>query len=298
MEKKRNTAVKALILIWLLKLIAILPRFITRLLAFFWGALSYLVPSKAKSIARANLQICFPQQTPTERKKLLKSTFKENARLVLEFATAWFGKKENILRLITETRNQALIDQSTGAGKPLIIAVPHIGNWEFFSIWLQLNYPTVGMYRPAKIPQIDQHMKFARERFGGQAFATDARGLRGLLKSLKQGNAMIILPDQVPKSDASTSTPFFGKSAATMTLLHKLIKTAKADLLFASCLRNSSGDFTVELYSPEFDIKADVEVFNAGMNRQLESIIMRAPAQYQWGYKRFKRQVDGSNPYL
>jgi len=110
----------------------------------------------------------------------------------------------------------------------------------------------------------------------------------------------MILPDQVPQQGSGIYTPFFGHSAYTMTLIHNFVHKAKAELLFGSCLRNSAGNgFEINLALPDYNYKtSDVAEFNLGMNQQVEKMIRQNPAQYQWAYKRFKKQPDGVNFYL
>ena len=84
-----------------------------------------------------------------------------------------------------------------------------------------------------------------------------------------------------------------------MTLLHKLINKTDAELLFASCLRQSDGkSFRVHIERPNFSYsQLSIDEFNTAMNGQIESIIDRTPSQYQWTYKRFKRQPKGESLY-
>jgi len=84
-----------------------------------------------------------------------------------------------------------------------------------------------------------------------------------------------------------------------MTLLHKLVKKSNATVLFASCIREKNDrQFKIQFESATFDAsEADVEVFNRGMNQQIETIVQRNPEQYVWDYKRYKRQPDDRELY-
>ena len=300
MEKnKKKTSLKGQLLVLILKLFAKLPLPVIRGMAWLIGQILYRISSKTEKVIRRNFEICFPELSAQETEALVKQTLIEKARLAMEIPVAWLGKRDVLERVINVVNNQSLIDNYVEQKQPLIVAVPHIGNWEFFWHWLQLNYPAIGMYRPAKIEQLDELMLPSRERYGGQAFATDAKGIMGLLKALKGGGVMMLLPDQAPRVGAGAYAPFFGKPAYTMTLLHRFMRKTNSRLLLGSCLRNSDGKgFSINLYSPDFDDTTDnQEAFNRGMNEQIESIIKLAPAQYQWGYKRFKRQADGRDLY-
>ena len=148
---------------------------------------------------RKNFQICYPQLSETEVNQKLQASIKHNACLTKEFATAWLGGRSLIANKFDQVEGSALIDEILDAQKPLIMAVPHIGNWEFFWHWLQFNYRIIGMYQPAKYYGVEKLVLDARQRFGGQVFPTDTKGIMKLFRALKQGKIMMILPDQAPK---------------------------------------------------------------------------------------------------
>jgi lauroyl/myristoyl acyltransferase len=52
--------------------------------------------------------------------------------------------------------------------------------------------------------------------------AADLSGVRSLLKALKRGEAVGMLPDQAPKTGEGRWLDFFGKPAYTMTLAARL----------------------------------------------------------------------------
>ena len=298
-QKKTRTKASTVILISIFKLLAVMPDFVTKMLAQLIGFLSYVISGKTQKVIRRNLALSYPELTKKELESLVKNNCFQNAKLAMEFPVAWLSQKSKIESLLLTVNNSHLVKDIRQNQQPLIIAVPHIGNWEFFWHWMQLNFPTIGMYSPASIPEVDELMLSARQRFGGLPFATDPKGIMSLLKSLKKGHVMMILPDQVPKQGAGIYTPFFGQSAYTMTLLHRFIQKTGAKLLLGSCLRdNIANGFNIDLQEPGFDINTDsVNDFNLGLNQQIESMIRQAPEQYQWAYKRFKNQPDGNNLY-
>lgn len=276
-----------------------LPEIITRFFIQLFSRLNDRLKWKSTRVVRRNLALCFPELDEHETNQRVKRFIQQNAFLTHEFATAWLGNRETIESKFAQVHGSELIDRCIAQKRPVIVAVPHIGNWEFFWHWLQFNYPLVGMYQPAKQLAVDELVLNARSRFGGQLFATDPKGIMGLLRALKTGKVLMILPDQAPRRGAGVYSPFFGQSAYTMTLLHKFIQKTDAQLVFGSCIRQAKGkQFDIHIEAPQFDSKlADVEAFNAAMNQQIETVINRWPDQYQWSYKRFKRQPEGKNPY-
>ncbi len=299
-QDKKSTRLKGAVLSFIIHLIYYMPSFLVRWISLAFHKLSIIFNSKGCQVVRKNIQMCYPEKNDQQIDQLVKAYATQSACLIHEFATAWLGDKKAVQSKITSVINQQLVDEILASKQPLIVAVPHIGNWEFVWHWLQLNYPAIGMYKPANFKQVDELVLKSRLRFGGKGFAADRRGMMGLLKSLRQGGVMMILPDQQPQEGAGIFSPFFGQTAYTMTLLHKLVAKAEARLLFARCIRKPSDkSFELTLESPTFEIhQTTVENFNQGMNQQIANIINHCPEQYLWSYKRFKHQPeDKGNPY-
>lgn len=296
---KKSTKLKGLLILGLIRLNHWLPHFLSRAIGLFAARLGRLTDSKITRVIKRNIELCFPNLTSTQAEKLLIETQQQNALMTKEFATAWLADRSQIERHFLAAEGAQILDRLVAEKRPVVLAVPHIGNWEYLWQWLQFNYPIIGMYQPAKFSKVDKLVLDARQRFGGRVFATDAKGIMGLMRSLKQGKVMMILPDQAPRKGAGVYTPFYGHPAYTMTLLHKLINKTGAELLFASCLRQSDGkNFQVHIERPNFGYsQLSIDAFNAAMNGQIESIINRTPSQYQWTYKRFKRQPEGESLY-
>ena len=298
--KEESTARKLAgrLLCLLIKLNYWLPKNISYGLSLISNKISFYFKTKLSRTVNENIDLCFPELNKKQKTDLLNQYLKQNALMSKETAIAWLGSKTEINQLFHKVSGQSILDQLNQRACPVVIAVPHIGNWEFFWHWLQINYPAISMYSPAKFKALDELMLTARKKFGGQPYATDKKGLSHILKGLKKGSIMMILPDQAPYIGAGEYAPFFNHPAYTMTLLHKLISKTQAQLLFATCLRNQSGQFDISITKPKSKVlSSDLALFNRELNAQLEQIIRQTPEQYLWNYKRFKRQPMGKELY-
>jgi len=307
-EKQKNFKLalfplKGFIAVCLLKFIYILPFSWPQNLGRFIGWISFKLSAKKRNIISTNLKCAFPELNDLEFKKLSLKSSVQSGLLLSEFAEAWFAEKQTIENRILSVKNAQLIEDALAAKQPVIIATPHIGNWEFLSHWIQMNFQMTGMYSPSKLPQMDQLVLHSRSQFGGKLHSTDSKGILKLLRNLKKGGLTLMLPDQVPKTGGGTYTPFFGQSAYTMTLLNRFVQKTNATIIFAMCVRHqtsaqSQHGFNIEFESAVFDAtEADVAIFNEGLNQQLESMIKRYPEQYAWDYKRYKQQKNGESVY-
>lgn len=300
-DKKQSIffPIKGFIAVGILHIIYWLPNSVTHAAGRLIGKLTYQFSARKRNIILTNLSIAFPEMPQQEKLRLAKESAIQAGLLVSEFPEVWLGSRREIEQQVIEAKNVEQVTQIRENNQPLVLIAPHIGNWEVLCQWVQLNHPMIALYSPSKLPQVDQLILDARKKFGCKLCSTDAKGIMQLLRGLKQGGFMMMLPDQVPKENAGIYSLFFDKPAYTMTLLHKLVIKSKAKAVFATCIRRQDKrGFDIEFEMAHFDVsEADVAIFNLAMNRQIESIVRRHPAQYVWDYKRFRRQQDGSNPY-
>ena len=133
-------------------------------------------------------------------------------------------------------------------------------------------------------------MLAGRERLGVQMATADLKGVRMLLRHLKQGHVVGLLPDQVPSGQGEfVLVDWFGRPAKTMTLPIKLLHQAKAGLVLMFAKRVDAPHrfelyFEVADVPDSGDITADVQT----LNHHMERLIRMAPEQYLWHYNRYK----------
>ena len=110
-----------------------------------------------------------------------------------------------------------------------------------------------------------------------------------MLKALKSGACVGLLPDQVPPTGQGLWMPFFGKDAYTMTLSARMAIQTGATLLLAWGQRLSWGRGYVVHVAP-FDgaLSVDVAAATLQIKQAMERLVMQAPSQYLWGYARYK----------
>jgi KDO2-lipid IV(A) lauroyltransferase len=119
--------------------------------------------------------------------------------------------------------------------------------------------------------------------------AADLAGVRTLLKALKRGEAVGILPDQTPRKGEGRWLDFFGRRAYTMTLAARLSESgASVIMMWAERLPGGAG-FHFHLQLPSQPIVGTLEERAQQINREIEALILQCPGQYLWGYNRYKR---------
>src|SRR5690606_27260248 len=144
------------------------------------------------------------------------------------------------------------------AGRGVVILAPHIGNWEWLGRWLGRHFQAANMYLPPKKnPELGAALVAARSRDGPVLVPAAAGGVRALLRRLKAGGVVAILPDQEPKQAGAEFAPFFGQPALTMTLASNLLARTGARAVFAAALPHVDGGVRLVFRAPPAAIYAE-----------------------------------------
>ena len=283
-----------------LALVGRLPLRVLQRLGAGLGALLRIVRGRTARVAERNLALCFPERSAQARALLHREALAATAQTALECARLWTRPAADNVALVRQVHGQALFDAALAAPAGLVVAAPHLGNWELLNQWLASRTPLTIVYRAPRQRWIEGVLRQGRGAPGVTQVRADPGAVRILLRTLQQGGVLGILPDQQPKQGEGVFAPFFGHPALTMTLLPRLAQRTGATVLFAFAERLAAGaGYAVHfLPAPAGLDDPDPQRAAAALNAGVEACARRLPAQYQWTYKRFGRQPDGgASPY-
>ena len=261
------------------------------------------IDARESRVARRNLELAYPELLPGQRAELQRAVLRTTARQALETLRFWTRPTAENLACLREQRGAALYDQARQSGHGVIVIAPHFGNWELLNQWLASRGPYAFVYAPPESAVGNAFLRRARGGPGVTQVRAEGTAVRQLLKMLKEGGALAILPDQQPKQGDGEFAPFFGIPALTMTLVSRLAARTGARLLCAWCERSGPGlDFVLHVEPVPAEVAdPDLGVATAALNATVERVARRDPAQYQWTYKRYTLRPPGSgqaNPYV
>ncbi|GGJ97468.1 lauroyl acyltransferase [Luteimonas terricola] len=283
-----------------------LPWALQRALGNALGGLTRRLGTRESVVALRNLELALPGLDAAGRQSLHREVMRTTGRQAIETLRLWTRPHADNLRLIRETHGEDLFDAATAAGRGVIVAAPHHGNWELLNQWLAARTPLAILYKPPASSVGEAFLRRVRADTDADRITqvrAEGPGIRQLYKTLKDGGVIGILPDQQPKAGDGVFAPFFGKQALTMTLLSRLAERSGAAVLFACCERLDGRDLAYALRidpAPDGIDHPDTAVSVAALNAGVEAMARRAPAQYQWTYKRYTLRPPGSgetNPY-
>jgi Kdo2-lipid IVA lauroyltransferase/acyltransferase len=298
-QKQSNGAMHGRLIKSALTLCAWLPLPVLHGLGVCFGWAFLLIPGRPKIIAQTNISLCWPELSTQQQRRLVRSSLTETGKTLFETGALWLRPGEHTLRLIKQVNGHELVEQAVANGKGVILATPHLGAWEAAGLYCAANFNITCLYRTPRKPGLEEMVNTARSRLGGQYIAATTQGIRTLYKTLQQGHAIAMLPDQEPQVGAGTFAPFFGVSAYSMVLLARMAAKSGAPVIFACCERLPWGS-GYQLYfrsAPDITNPANISAAIDATNKAVEDCVRECPAQYQWSYRRFRTRPAGEAPF-
>ncbi len=232
-------------------------------------------------------------------------------RMVAELPWLWLRPPGTPLGQHVQWQAPELIDQALQAGRGLVLLTPHLGCFEVCAqaIAERFGDRTVltAMYRPARQAWLRELEETARARPGLATAPAALAGVRQMLRALRKGQAVGLLPDQVPPRGMGVWAPFYGQPAYTMTLASRLVQQTGAALLMIWAERLPQGQgFVLRVSTPKQHLPMPAEAAHLSahpatdeaawqlasahaINLEMQALIAQCPQQYLWGYHRYKQ---------
>ncbi len=258
-----------------------------------------------RQVIETNIRLCFPQLSAQQQERLARQSLAETLKTALELGPLWKKYGHQIDDLIASTSGWEAVQAAAGQGQGVLIAAPHLGNWEVLGLFLSRLPNFALLYKAPEQAGVENTLLRYRGQAGARQIAATPTAVRQILKTLKAGGAVGILPDQKPKAGQGEFAPFFGQPAYTMTLFSRLAAKTRVPVFVAAAIRRPQGNDGED--GEGFDlhfVPADEAIYGsptesvASLNAALENLILKAPEQYQWSYKRFSITPEGvPNPY-
>jgi len=224
----------------------------------------------------------------------------EAGKLVAELPRLWRGRP---VRVAWE--GEACIEAAQAHGAGVLFLTPHMGCFEIaaqaYAQRFGARQPITVLFRPARQAWLSELITTARDRPGLHTAATTLAGVKQLIKALKAGHAVGLLPDQVPPEGQGVWAPFFDRDAYTMTLSARLAQTAGTQIVLAWGERLSWGR-GYRVHVRPFDhvlgeaLAAEPAQAAHQINRAMERLVRECPRQYLWSYDRYKLPRASTSP--
>jgi len=259
------------------------------------GWLAYLLSPSYRSRLQANATLA--GVSAADR----RAAVADAGRLVMELPRLWLRPREQAITDPVRWEGAELLEELLARGRGLVLLTPHMGSFEVsaqaYAERFGAQQPITVLYRPARQPWLRELEETARARPALATAPANLAGVRLMLRALRKGETVGLLPDQVPPDGMGVWVPFFGQPAYTMTLAARLVLQtgAAVAVLWTERLPQGAGyvvralPLPVALPQKAADGSYDEAAAALAINRSMEAVILRKPSQYLWGYHRYKQ---------
>ncbi len=259
------------------------------------GALLYPVVASRRRVARRNIELCFPEKTPTQVDALAREHFRWLGRSLIERGLLWYASPERLKRLIHVEGDVALAERSE---RPVMWLVPHFMALDVAGAAVLLFQKRKGasIYQAQSNAVMDAALRRGRLRLGNAVIFPRSDSARPLLREIRQGTGFFNLPDMDFGERDAAFVPFFGVPAATLLAPSRMARALGMVVqpVLAEALPGGQG-YRVRFLPPWTHFPSDDAVADtAALNRWIEAEIRTNPAQYLWVHRRFKTRPAGA----
>jgi len=279
----------------LLRALVHLPLPWLRTLGAGFGVVFGGLSRRRRRIVDMNLRLCFPNHSEHQRRKLLWAHFRSAGSGVFETAFSWWAAEHRLSELYTLEGIEHL-RAALAKGRGVLLLSGHFTTLELLGRFLLREHPIAVMYRPNTNPVIEHLFTKTRGRAALRAIRRD--DVRAAFTALRENLALWYAPDQRMSGKHSAVVPFFGVPAATSTATHRLARVTGAQVVPFFGFREPSGHYRL-IVMPALEAFPgnDAEADAVRVNQLIEEAVHRAPEQYLWGHRRFRKRPGLPDPY-
>lgn len=276
-------------MVFVFRILSQLPLWLVHVLGGGLGRLTYLLSPTYRRNLRNNMAQAGIDPA------LHGAAAAEAGKQMAELARIWLRPLEEANAQVVEVVGWELVEAAQRAGKGIVFLTPHLGCFEITAQYLSAFGDITVLYRAPKSAAAQQLILTGRKRAQLHLAPADLSGVRALIKALKKGQMVGMLPDQAPKTGEGVWLKFFGRYAYTMTLAARLTETDAVSLLTWGERLPGGRGYRIHFSAPRQPLTGTTVERAQQINGEVEALIRQCPTQYLWGYNRYK-QPRGAEP--
>ncbi|MFB3852633.1 MAG: lysophospholipid acyltransferase family protein [Vicinamibacterales bacterium] len=261
----------------------LLPDAAARALAFGLADACWLVLRGRRRTIRENLARIAPSRTPAERRRLVRSTFRNLAACASDFLAFPSTPPERMLEMIDKSGLEHL-DAALARGRGAIVITGHLGNFELAGLALAALGYRCHTVAESIAPGLDRLYTRFRSATGA-VVAPLERGAAASLRALARREVLMLVADRAIRS-ASMPLRFAGGVRALPTGPAAIAISRGAPIMVAHVVLDPSGNGRryLGVVGPEISTegltKDDVPRLAQELADRLSEIVTRYPDQW------------------
>ncbi|MBN1917664.1 MAG: lysophospholipid acyltransferase family protein, partial [Verrucomicrobia bacterium] len=286
---RRRGAYHALIV--LRAVVQALPERLAHALFRFLADLVFITVGVHRRRALDNLHIAFPTMPQAQARWIVKRMLRNLARNAVEFIRFPLYSRQRILSMVTIDRKD-IVDRLARDGRGAVAVSAHLGNWELLGAAIAaMGYKISVVARRIYYHRFEELLRGTRRAAGVRVVYRDEP--KALLRALRDGQFLGILPDMdIVKLD-SVYVEFFGRLALTPTGPVALALRTGVPLVPAFIVRNDDGSHRILVEEPlelirTGNMQKDLLVNTMRATKAIERVIRKYPDQWMWMHRRWQ----------
>ena len=283
--------VRKLLLKLSLNIIAALPLALVQVIGASMGILAYVGSKQYRSLFRPQYEAVV-----STHKLPLKLWEAVRASGMLFSDSLWIWRNPQKALQLVEVQNWDVVESAINEGHGLVMLTPHLGGFEIIPRVLAQHFPATILYRPSRQEWLNEVVEEGRAYPNMHFVPTNLNGVRQMTRALTRGEAIGILPDQVPSGGEGVWVPFFGRPAYTTPLPARLANRNNTPVVMFTAKRKRIGEGWLMQATRLTPLSEDADIAAAEINSAIENAVLIAPEQFIWSYNRYKHPAGAELP--
>lgn len=247
-------------------------------------ALVLTQPDRRRLVTRHMRRVCGPDASPSQLRRLVRGVFESYGRYWVE-----------LFRLPAETpasieagmRVDGLehLEVAFAEGRGVILAVPHLGGWDWGGAWLAVRgFKPVAVAEALQPEALFRWFVEVRERLGMEIVRADREAGTAVLRAVRSGRTVTLVADR-DILGSGVEVEFFGERTTLPAGPATLALRTGAPLLPAAVYFEGRGGHRGVVRPPlaverTGRLRDDVARVTQALAGELETLIRRAPEQW------------------
>ena len=240
-------------------------------------------------ISRININIAYSSKNKDYRESLVKRSVKQSIRSYYETLFCLSRSQNKLNQSIFKVENRFLYSQ-TNKDLGLILLSTHNRSVDLLLNQFSIQDHVTAIFKPIKIKALNEFVKKNRQKNGSKVYETNLTGVKKLFSALRSGETIAMAADQVPAKNMGVFEEFFGRKVYTTNLIPSLHSKTKAPIVSVAIHSDNLNDQLYIRYGSKSTYNEKSQYNAKAMNKEIERIININPEDYNWEYKRFKKQ--------
>lgn len=248
-----------------------------------------------RGVVDAQLAAILPQLPDARRRALRNAVYDHLGRTAAEVFCA---DPERLAATVTVEPGWEVLDAAMAAGRGVIVAAGHLGNFELGGRVLASRYPLLDVVKPQRNAAFERDVDALRNRHGIATVPVDRAG-RAVLSHLRRGGMVSLLVDQ-DAGAAGVRLDFLGQPASTWPGAARFALRTGCPVVPVAIVRRRGGH-VLQVGEPIATGPAvagpdPVAALMRRISDGVEAGVRRHPAQWFWVHRRWKGAAEARSP--